>query len=152
MLETAGHKIEARKPCAGRLLQAVCRYIKMWPKVRDGWLTTDEKGERRCAWFQNGTGCIAESSTTLVATNLQLGNAGRNCTVGDVDGEEDDGLEALVEQVGLPQLRLEVGAARQHQPRHIGAVVGDEVLRRLLRHLRHGAPRSLIKMLRHAYL
>ena len=57
-------------------------------------------------------------------------------TVRHVHHRQHDRLQALVKHVALAQLRLEVRAARQHQPRHVGPVAADEELHRQLSHLR----------------
>jgi hypothetical protein len=49
-------------------------------------------------------------------------------TVGDVDGLDDLRTETGVEEVALPELRLEVGRASKHEAGNVHLVVGNEVL------------------------
>lgn len=56
-------------------------------------------------------------------------------TVRHVHHLDDLGLEAVVEQVGLVEIVLEVGRTSKDDARDVGLVVGDEVLHRELGHL-----------------
>ena len=49
-------------------------------------------------------------------------------TVGDIDDLDDLGLKAVVEEIGLVEVVLEVGATGQDQTGAVALVVGDEVL------------------------